>query len=438
MRKVLFYLLIIASSLVSNAKTYDEKIADAMNAGDWFALDSIYNEAPKDSIWSFLEIYSRCLIGNRLNRPDVSIPAFAELFDTQSGQLDLGITVNSAMMYSMDLSRVGDNVKAAAVLSSILDATKQQLDSQAVNTCQQYVNQYKALSAYRPYSIRFADNKGSVPFRIIPVGKPKDESVLMQLENSSINGFDAAITFDTGAGVNVISDSLARKFNLIPLDVETKVAGVGIHSGTFAIARELKIGNITVSDVPFFVMDITTNNDEADQYADCFSIMLGSELMLRLKDLTIDFVNNQINIPAEAPRKRNVPSNMCFSSQMNFLAKGVIHNNPMLMCIDSGAASFGSLGSEFFADNEEFITSHSQSDSIRNAGIGGVYVSECYKVPDLELRLGGHSVSVPKIDVLLKDAPNGYDCSLGLKTLMLFGKVRFNLVDFVLETELKI
>ncbi len=144
-------------------------------------------------------------------------------------------------------------------------------------------------------------------------------------------------------------------------------------------------------------MNITTNNDEADQYVDCFNIIFGSELMLQLKDLTIDFINNQIIVPAKALRKSNVPSNMCFSFQMNFLAKEVIYNSPMLMGIDSGSASFGSLGSKFFVDNKDFITAHSQLDSIRNAGIGGVHVSECYKVPDMELKLGGHSVTIPKL-----------------------------------------
>ncbi len=114
-----------------------------------------------------------------------------------------------------------------------------------------------------------------------------------------------------------------------------------------------------------------------------------------------------------------------------------VSKNSILMCIDSGDASFGSLGSKFFEENKDYVTSHSDLDSIRSAGIGGVHTSECYKVPDLDLNLGGHSVIVPKMNVLLQDMPYGYDCNLGLKTLMLFGKVRFNLVDFVLTTEPK-
>ena len=154
MKKILYALcsLICASSL-GFAQTYDDRIAGAMNSGDWFSLDSIYTAAPKDSISGFLEVFSRCLIGNRLNRPDVSIPAFTELFDTQSANLDLGNLLNSSVMFAMDLSRTGNNASAASMLTSILDSTRRYLDSAAISGMQKYIDKYAALSAYKPYGI---------------------------------------------------------------------------------------------------------------------------------------------------------------------------------------------------------------------------------------------------------------------------------------------
>lgn len=90
MRKLLLSVITLISSLVGTAQSYNERIATAMNTSDWFALDSIYSSAPKDSIMPFLEVFSRCLIGNRLNRPDVSVPAFDQLFKEHSASLDLG------------------------------------------------------------------------------------------------------------------------------------------------------------------------------------------------------------------------------------------------------------------------------------------------------------------------------------------------------------
>ncbi len=245
MRKGLFYLLITLSSVTSNAQSYDERLAAAMNSGNWFALDSIYNAAPKDSISDFVEVYSRCLIGNRLNRPDVSIPAFTELFNNQASQLDLNNILNSAMMFAMDLGRTGDNATAGAVINSVLNSIKQYLDSATINTFLQQINQYTALSHYSPYTIKFESENGKIPFTISSVGKEGHESVLMRLNDSYINGIKTDITFDIGAAVNVISDSLARELKLIPLDDSGNVAGIGLVSSTLAMAKEL-YSNIAV------------------------------------------------------------------------------------------------------------------------------------------------------------------------------------------------
>lgn len=159
--------------------------------------------------------------------------------------------------------------------------------------------------------------------------------------------------------------------------------------------------------------------------------------MLQLQDLTIDFVNHEIIVPKEAPIRSQVSPNMCFSSGMNLLGKGIIRGNHMLMNIDTGDASFGSLGQDFFENNKEYITTHFKLDTIRGAGIGGVHISECYRMTDTPLKIGNNQVEVPEMVVVLQmntDGIYGYECNLGLKSLMLFSKVRFNLVDFVLTT----
>ena len=242
MNKILLSFIALFLSVTGFAQSINERIANAMNSGDWIALDTIYNAAPKDSIMPFLEVYSRALIGNRLNRPDVSIPAFGELMNNHSENLDLGNLLNSSVMLSMDLSKVGNNAKAAEVISSVLDATKQYLDSAAIAGMQRYIDQYTALSAYNTYDISFSDEQGRVPFKIVPVGNPQKENILMQLESCNINGKSAQITFDTGAGVNIISDSLARDYDLIPISAGRSVLGIGSRNGQFAIAKELKLG----------------------------------------------------------------------------------------------------------------------------------------------------------------------------------------------------
>lgn len=437
MRKFILSLLVGIFSISSYSQSIDEQIGNAMNASNWFALDSLYNSTPKDSINPFLEIFSRCLIGNRFNRPDISIPAFQELLN--SGQLDLGNLVSSVHMFGMDLSRIGYNAEAASMTNSVLDATKQYLDSATFASLSNTANRYTALSNFKPYQIEMPDAaSANIPFEIVPVG-PKDKgSVLMHISGGSINGIEADITFDTGAGVNIISPEMAKKFNLIPLEnSKMSLGGVGYTEGQGAIAKELKLGDITVRDVPFVIINQTSFNEEADQYIDVFNIVIGSELMLQLKDLTLDFINHTITVPANAPIRSNARPNMCFSSSMNLLTEGKIFNQPNLMCLDSGDAAFGSAGVKFFEANKGYIEANGRQDTIRNAGIAGVVVANCYYVSEIPITIGGQSVTPSEFVVIAQESKihSEYDVRIGLRTMMLYKKLHFNMVDFVISAE---
>ncbi len=58
MKKLILTLWIcLCSFSFGYSQSSDEKIADAMNNSDWFALDSLYQTEPKDSISDFFEIF---------------------------------------------------------------------------------------------------------------------------------------------------------------------------------------------------------------------------------------------------------------------------------------------------------------------------------------------------------------------------------------------
>ncbi len=420
----------------ASAQTIDEKIGNAMNASDWFALDSIYSAVSADSINPFLEIYSRCLIGNRLNRPDLSVPAFQELLNTQ--QLGLDILVSSAHMFGMDLSRLGYNAEAASMINSIVAQTNEYLDSASIESLTEAAGRFSALSQYNPYQIEFPQSEDAIiPFTILPVGPKDKDSVHMHLTGCTINGREADITFDTGAGVNILSHQMAEKYQLIPLEgAKITVSGFGKSEGYLAIAPELRLGNIVIKDVPFVVASLSSHNDEADSYIDSFNTIVGSELMLRLKDLTVDFASGRIIVNKDDAPRKGISPNLCFSSGMNLLTKCVIAGTPTLSCLDSGDAAFGSLSPDFFDAHKEYITSVGVLDTIRTAGVGGVYEQQCYRLPDVDVCIGGNTVKPEYLIVkTVPDRSMDYEARIGLRTMMLFSKIHFNMRDFVITTE---
>lgn len=438
MKKLFFILALALSPFTANAQSIDERIGTAMNSSDFFGLYDIYHNAPKDSINPFLEVFSRCLIGNRFNRPDISIPAFDELLKKQSENLDLNLLLQSSVMFSMDLSRVGKNEEAYNLLSAVLSSAYQMVDSVSLSPYADMMARYKALTNYSPYSISFVGEKGIVPFDTVCAGKPDSKQYLIQITEAKINDKPARITFDTGAGVNVITDSLANAYGLELLDANATATGVASSAGRYAVAKELKLGNITVKDVPFYVIDISSHHEEADKYINVLEFVVGSELMLQLKDVALDFAAKEIQVPRIQAEPSDVRSNMCFSSGMNLLTAAEVNQQPMLIKLDSGDASYGRLNKAFFVANKDYLTSHCQSDTINQAGVGGVWSVLCYKLQDATLAIGGNSVNIPSIEVQTEQQAAGYldDNNLGVKSMMLFRKVRFNLVDMVFSTEI--
>lgn len=438
MKRFLIFFAIFAVCISAIAQSIDERIGASMNSSDYFGLYDTYYSADRDSINPFLEVFSRCMIGNRFNRPDISIPAFEELFNSRTESLDLNLLLQSSVMYSMDLNRVGRNKEAYELLSSVLSAVYQMVDSVSLAPYANLAERYEALSKYSPYQVDITGETGIMPFDIVPVVKGDDGQCLMHLSKAKINGKQAQITFDTGAGVNVITDSLVGVYGLELLEANAAATGFETVVGHYAIVKELKLGNITVSDVPFYVMDVRSHNEEADKLTGAFNIIVGGELMLQLKDVTINFADKQIEVPRVACAPSAARPNMCFSSGMNFLTKAEINNQPQLLLLDSGDAYHGSLNAIYFEQNKEYLTTHCQSDTIRKAGVGGTWSALCYTLPDVKLTLGNNTVIVPSLSVQTEERDNGHisDNCIGLKSMMLFKKLRFNLVDMILTSEL--
>ena len=438
MRRLVFSLIMVLSCIAVKAQSIDERIGSVMNSSDFFGLYDIYHNTPKDSINPFLEVFSRCLIGNRFNRPDISIPAFDELLKKQSENLDLNLLLSSAMMFSRDLSRVGRNEEAYSVLSSALSSAYQVVDSVSLTPYANFAAQYKALTKYSPYQISIAGDSGIIPFDTIRTGKEDSQQYLIQITDAQINGSAARITFDTGAGVNVITDSLANAYGLEFLDANVAATGVESSGGRYVIAKEMKLGNITALDVPFYVIDFSSHHEEADKYLSVLDFIVGGELMLQLRDVTLDFSAKEIHVSRTIGNPTNVRPNMCFSSDNNLLTSAEINQQPVLIKLDSGDTSYGRLNQTFFEANKDYLTSHCQSDTVNQAGVGGVWSVLCYKLQDATLTIGGNSVKVPSIQVQTAQQKSGYlnDNNLGLKSMMLFRKMHFNLVDMVFSTEL--
>lgn len=87
----------------------------------------------------------------------------------------------------------------------------------------------------------------------------------------SVNGNDERLNFvlDTGSGISVISDKTARKLNIKPITRGGFAKGIG-GDGKFEIVygflREVGIGAVRVRNIPVYIRQFHTTNEEIDGY----------------------------------------------------------------------------------------------------------------------------------------------------------------------------
>ncbi len=435
--KLLIYIFIALLCLICSDNIYaqsaDEIIATDVNTGEWFALEHHLDELPTDSVSPFMSLIGRAFAATKFNRPEESVVAFEDLLNNHSEDLGLGSILMMSHFMANDLSKLGRNAEAGMVLNNTIEAIRQHLDSATIESFSNLAKQYEAFSQYPINTLILPDNEvPRIEFDLDSIHTEKCNSCYMKFRNSSLNGTPLAFTFDTGAGVNIISDSLAAEYGIKPLGASVSATGVDSQDGWLGLADEIKIGNIIIKNVPFYVITISTGNEEIDQYAKHLNIILGLQVMQILKEFTIDFVAREITVASSPdPQSESVP-NMYISDSLQLI--GFFNNGDIRAIVDTGAATYCTLGIVYYFRHEEEIKAHGIPDTERSGGAGGIRVTEGYNLIDFPLTLDGHTVILPEAYVS-ENVEHERDGLIGIDALCLFKRLHFNLTNKTLTVE---
>lgn len=428
---IIFICLLWCSN--SSAQSANEVIATDINNGQWFALEKHLNEFPADSVSPFMGLIGRAFAATKFNRPDVSVVAFDNLLNNHSEKLGLSNIILMSHFMASDLSKLGRNAEASELLNDMVEATRQHLDSATVETFLSFAKQYEAFSHFSINELVLPEKETPcIEFDLDSIHTEDSHSCYMKLCNSTLNGKPLTFTFDTGAGVNIISDSLAVAYGIKPLGATISAEGVGSQGGWLGLADEIKIGNIIVNNVPFYVISIRTGNDKIDQYAKHLNMLLGIPIMQVLKDLTIDFTKNKITVNPKSATTPGITPNMCYSNSLQLI--GYFNNGDIQALIDTGAADYCSLYKNYYIRHKEEIIEQGTPDTERTGGAGGVRITKGYNLNDFGLALDGHTVILPEVYVS-EQYDGESDGLIGIDALCLFKRLHFNMNDMILSVE---
>ena len=421
----LFILLPISAQTDAN-----QRIAECLNTSDWFELRRVYAQADKQALSPLLKVFAESMIATQFNQPERACVSIRELINNHGGEIGAGNISGMGFILAANEAKLGRYADAAQTLGNIIQALKQHTDSTTLVMLQQYERQYHILAKYEGInSITSTPADYHLPFRLDSIGKESKHAINITIP-AEVNKKPQDIIFDSGSGVNIVSTKAAERLGLDIHDAQTEVTGFGKQNGKFAIASTINIGNLTLKNVPFYVIDISSGVDSIDVYLRHLDMILGIDFIYTMKELQIDFEKKEILIPQQPSiLQEGETSNLTGGISEMFFVEGKGNGERLLYVLDTGADT-SSLGKKFFLRNKEHITTQCKADTLRSAGAGGILIEQAYRLPDFRLETNGTSYTFPEIMVETQGRTADLrEADFGMDYFLQFKQVIFNTKD---------
>lgn len=433
MKTILLFLL-LCISLSTSAQTADERAGTYMNQADWFSLQREF-AINKDSLHPFLQEFGQALLDNFFNRPEAACESIGKLLNEQQNNMGFENTASMIYLLSENLSKLGANDQAAETLKSFCDQLEGQVDSAFLAGYRTRECQYRALAKYDLYQWNKADNDLILPFRIDSIGTKGSTAITLQGE---LNGKERNYTLDTGAGVNVVTPEVAETCGMKMLDVEITAYGIRAGSGHLALAEEVRIGDLVIRNVPFYVLDMKTGEEKADRYMKHLEAIIGLPLLNQLQEIRLDFLTNRLTIPKILTPAPTFAPNICHTGK-NILDLEVVYNQELLrMNFDSGSG-VSQLNYDYFKRHKDRIEQIAEKDSMRMAGFGGTTRVCVYKMPGGGcFQIGEYTGCIDSLNVVATPGEDALhfvgDGVAGMDFFRSFNTITINLKDMFVKT----
>lgn len=432
MRKLLLSLL-LCTSLALSAQTADERAGTFMNRESWFDLQREM-AANKDSLHPFLRDFGQALLDNFFNRPEAACASIGHLLNERQDEMGFDNTASMLYMMANNLSKLGENSKAADALKDFCDQLEGKVDATFLTTYRRKEQELRALAKYDLYQWNRPDGDLMLPFNVDSIGKKGSTAITLE---GALNGKEQRFTLDTGAGVNVVTPEVAEACGMKMLDVAITAHGIRTGSGHLAIAEELKMGDLYMRNVPFYVLDMKTGEEKADRYMKHLEAIIGLPLLSQLQEVQLNFKSNRLVIPQTLTPAPAFAPNICFNGK-EILDIEVIYDHELLqMNFDSGSG-VSQLNYPYYEKHKDRIERIAERDSVGMGGFGGTTRMAIYSLPGGCMQIGEYSGCVDTLMVVATPTDGSVHLSgdgmVGMDIFRSFSTVTINLKDMFVKT----
>ena len=371
--------------------------AAPLNGSRWFELADLY-AADSQRISPLLRDFSKAMLDQMFNRPRQAISSIRTLLRRHQTQLGGGNVASMMFLMATDYSKLNRQDSAAWLLETFLDQTKDSPQFPLRDQARRSLDVYRALSAYRLFG-----TDGQQHYEL-PLRLDRTDSVgMLFMVPCSFNGKASKACFDTGASYNVISTQLARKWGLRPVAHGVQVEGTARGEGDVVVADSISMGNLTMRNVPFVVLDLQANNTHAQSLMGSLELIIGQPFLTRFARYVIDLERRAVFLYTDTVETHEKPT-LCLPNSLH--AKVSRNGRVMDFAMDSGSTT-SSLGTDYYRDFQSEVLARGKWDIHGSAGYGGVSYNSVFVMPEVSLSIGSMPFALKKVEVVAMSSHEG-------------------------------
>lgn len=416
-------------SVCSWCQKADSIAATLLNDSRWFELQDLYR-TDSTAMSPFIRLFSKTMLHHVFNQPRAAADDIVGLLRGYQTEMGKNTTFSMMTLLVHDYADGGDYAKAAATAKTFADQLEGKTDDKVTGDFRQQQTLYGQL-AEQPLFLTDGGGRHKIPFIWTRVGESGDSLIHLA---GTVNGHAERFVFDTGAGHNVITPELARKYRLRILGTSVAVKGTRLVKGSTAIAESITVGDITMRNVPFTVLDVTAGNERIADATAAFSLILGQPFLQQYGRYTIDTDRETVTLERDVPRtgaRHNIFRTSTLYAEAEHSGKRFALN------IDTGAPKTA-FGYAYYKTFAEEIAREGRWDAVGTAGYGGITYESVFRMPHITIGIGKTSCTFDNVEVTALPFSNnlsdGYG-RLGLDFLRRWHKVTIDNRNMIIAVE---
>lgn len=256
----------------------------------------------------------------------------------------------------------------------------------------------------------------------------KDAAGLLNIPVAMGNS-ELSLVFDSGAGMSVIAESVAKRLNLSTIsDSTVQIPGSAGISTTakLAVAKNIQIGNMSVSNVAFLVFPDSSLSFAGGSYK--MDGIIGFPVIKEFGSLTF-IKQSQLFVPKKIA-KRKTKSNMILDELQPIIILTYNSNDIIRLpfTFDTGASK-STLSKNFYQRFPYDVETKGKENSRTFEGVGGKKSFEGFDIDNLNFNASNKTLKLNNVFVFKEPfLPNGdgYYGNIGQDAIQQFERVTIN------------